>query len=47
MKKVSSGCTAHLFRVRRAAAEKISFGVSATTYPPFESMDANNQDCRL
>ena len=25
-----------------AAAEKISFGVSAT-YPPFESMDANNQ----
>ncbi len=24
------------------AAEKISFGVSAT-YPPFESMDANNQ----
>lgn len=40
--KVSSGCTAHLFRVRRAAAEQISFGVSAT-YPPFESMDANNQ----
>ncbi|HDG1699986.1 TPA: arginine ABC transporter substrate-binding protein, partial [Kluyvera ascorbata] len=24
------------------AADKISFGVSAT-YPPFESMDANNQ----
>ncbi len=25
-----------------SAAEKINFGVSAT-YPPFESMDANNQ----
>ncbi len=42
MKKVSSGCTAHLFRVRRCCCGKISFGVSAT-YPPFESMDANNQ----
>lgn len=39
--KVSSGCTAHLFAFG-AAAEQISFGVSAT-YPPFESMDANNQ----
>ncbi len=40
--KVSSGCIAHLFRVRRRCRGKISFGVSAT-YPPFESMDANNQ----
>lgn len=30
------------FAFGAAAAEKISFGVSAT-YPPFESMDANNQ----
>lgn len=30
------------FAFGAAALEKISFGVSAT-YPPFESMDANNQ----
>lgn len=40
--KVSSGCIAHLFRVRRRCRGKNRFGVSAT-YPPFESMDANNQ----
>ncbi len=40
--KVSSGCTAHHVHLRRRRREKISFGVSAT-YPPFESMDANNQ----
>jgi arginine transport system substrate-binding protein len=40
--KVSSGRTAYHFRLWRRRRRKISFGVSAT-YPPFESMDANNQ----
>ena len=42
MKKLVLAALLTTFTFGAAAAEKISFGVSAT-YPPFESMDANNQ----
>ena len=42
MKKLVLAALLTSFAFGAAAAEKISFGVSAT-YPPFESMDANNQ----
>ena len=42
MKKLVLAALLSSFAFGAAAAEKISFGVSAT-YPPFESMDANNQ----
>ena len=42
MKKLVLAALLSTFAFGAAAAEKISFGVSAT-YPPFESMDANNQ----
>ena len=42
MKKLVMAALLSSFAFGAAAAEKISFGVSAT-YPPFESMDANNQ----
>lgn len=42
MKKLVLAALLASFAVGASAAEKISFGVSAT-YPPFESMDANNQ----
>ena len=41
MKKLVLAALLASFAVGASAAEKISFGVSAT-YPPFESMDANN-----
>ncbi|ORZ71779.1 transporter substrate-binding domain-containing protein, partial [Klebsiella pneumoniae] len=42
MKKLVLAALLTSFAFGAAAAEKISFGVSAT-YPPFESMDANHQ----
>ncbi|PLM15448.1 arginine ABC transporter substrate-binding protein, partial [Klebsiella pneumoniae] len=42
MKKLVLAALLTSFAFGATAAEKISFGVSAT-YPPFESMDANNQ----
>lgn len=42
MKKIVLAALLASFTFGASAAEKISFGVSAT-YPPFESMDANNQ----
>ena len=41
MKKLVLAALLTTFTFGAAAAAKISFGVSAT-YPPFESMDANN-----
>ncbi|MTH48202.1 arginine ABC transporter substrate-binding protein ArtJ [Intestinirhabdus alba] len=42
MKKLVLAALLASFAAGSVAAEKISFGVSAT-YPPFESLDANNQ----
>lgn len=42
MKKLVLAALLSTFAFGAVGAEKISFGVSAT-YPPFESMDANNQ----
>lgn len=40
--KVSTGRITCYFAAGASAADKISFGVSAT-YPPFESLDASNK----
>ena len=42
MKKLVLAAILATFAAGATAADKISFGVSAT-YPPFESLDASNQ----